>query len=200
MQSSRSTCLFIDPISRDLLRQTRRLYLLYKIRQRCYSFIFLSPPCKSLIVAPDGSRPLLRPLSHPWGLVELPTRWKAYLQRRNVLVQFSIDAIKAASFAGTPRALENPASRGVPGFVWTWKRFLGWASLLNLLDAEEVGCSYQGSVKAQDVTFAACSSSVSDQRYTTLPHEPRVLPASHPLGVQVERSRQSFSQRMCTRF
>ena len=97
----------------DLRNVHYRATLLRRIRERVWSFIFICPPCCSFCVALD---PTLRPLSAPWGAP--PPAFKAYVDKHNEFVSFTIAVLWEAFRASVAALVEHPVARSRPPAQW----------------------------------------------------------------------------------
>ena len=169
----------------DLLDRRNVARLVDMIRNGDFSFVFLSPPCKSFSVAASGShrdhharvgsaaRPLLRTRASPRG-DRVPAEWADYISRHNQLSDATASFVVAADAARTPWAIENPAHRGHRGTDWYWADMAQHGTLWDLLaqqgiapDDWDLPVPHVVVRHVRTVTVAACAFGAPYQKYTT---------------------------------
>lgn len=125
--------ILLDPLGADLSKPEVMERVTAGIQQGSYSFVFAAPPCDSASVAVSDTRPRLRSTAQPWGVSNVPKRWRAYLERRNVLFRNTAQCLLAAHQAGVPWAVENPSPRNDPRVAGYWSRYADWGTLWDCL-------------------------------------------------------------------
>ena len=123
--------------SHDLLSAARQAEILEEIKSGRYDLVLAAPPCSTFSRAlfSDLSFPFpLRDFKHPRGFPHLAGSDLVNIQETNTLIDFKIEALRAASAAGALGWLEFPEDlgecrHGVPSSIWSWEKVLDLASL-----------------------------------------------------------------------
>ena len=87
------------------------------------------------------------------GILNVPAAWQRYLEKHNRIGTFTAQLIDAATSAGVPWAIENPADRGDDASPAFWSRFADHAPLWRHDDVRDSIASAGGIFR----TFAQCS-------------------------------------------
>ena len=122
-----------------------------------YQAVFLATPCESYSVA---RRPRLRTAAQPLGVTPCPEGWERYLAKHNALAVFTSRILRAATEAGVPAAVENPASRSDPASPAFWQRYSEHGSLWHMPSISVLNLAL--------FTGAQCSFDAPVQKWTTL--------------------------------
>ena len=147
----------IDGASMDVTRRLVADRLVTAIRARRYLAVFLATPCESYSVA---RRPRLRTSAQPLGVTPCPAGWERYLAKHNALARFTARVMAAASEAGVPAAIENPASRSDPSSPAYWARYHQHGSLWHVPCIVELELSV--------VVGAQCALGAEWQKWTSI--------------------------------
>ena len=124
-----------------------------------YDFIFLCPPCSSFSIDLDV---VLRTVSEPDGVADMPPEWRAYVDKGNRLLCVAVRLAWAAHCVGVGWLFEHPASRhSGPG---RWPKFADRASAWDTLPITRLHAG-TGAVK-HDLAFCAYGSEY--QKWTTM--------------------------------
>ena len=135
--------------------------LLQRIRAAEFDAVFLATPCSSYSVR---HTPRLRSAAEPEGITPVPAEWRAYVEKHNLLADFSALAIDACRATRTPVGLENPADRGVGTSPAYWAEHAEHGSLWRMPCVARA----LGAYRASFATFAQCSFAAPAQKWTTI--------------------------------
>ena len=90
----------VDPIGQNCALNDVQRSILTSIADGMYDFVLIETPCSSLCVAID---PPIRSLQEPHGISNMRDQWGEYLDRANVLIDFTARVIRTCHAAGQDR-------------------------------------------------------------------------------------------------
>ena len=139
-----------------------------------FAILIMAPPCQSYSVA---HRPRLRSAEHPEGLPTVPSEWRRYLDKHNLITAFTFALADAAEAGGAMVMIENPAARSGPpvgeaAAYWHSKRDHG--SMWHTAAARRV--------PRPAFTFAQCAFGAPVQKWTSVVASPDMAASLVGLG------------------
>lgn len=152
-------------VAHNVLRNGLGDELERRVRRGEFDIVFLATPCASYSVS---HRPRLRARRQPLGIHDVPSEWRRYVDKHNLLAAFTARLIAAADSSGCAWALENPADRGDRASPAWWPRHADHAPIWLVPCIRDAVCDAGGKLR----TFAQCSFGADVQKWTSIAHSP----------------------------
>ena len=152
-----------------------RFELLSAARAGEYGVVFAAPPCSTFSVARlqyARGPPQLRSMLHPRGVPGLPESDTKLVEKHNLLVDFTIELMRAAAVQGASLAVENPVPRGDPESPFFQVGLSDHASLWDVPEMRE----FMTDLYMLFVDFPQCALHADYQKYTRLAFTPSLKP------------------------
>ena len=147
----------------DFTRADLRGRLLRGVAGGDFDVVFAAPPCSSFSVRHPVR---LRSRARPRGVQPPPRGWEAYVEKHNLLADFTAALVRACQAAHVPCAVENPADRSDSGSAAYWEEAADAGSIWGM---PELRAALE-SAGATHFTFAQCAAPIGGraQKYTTI--------------------------------